>query len=154
MTKSVTRISAGTADNVIPEAVEFGGTVRTFRQELREQTQEAIERILSGITAAHGANYELNYTIGYDPVVNDPGIAALVRTAADAHLLVDLEPVMAGEDFSAYLRAAPGCFFFVGAGGDCAFPHHHPRFTIDEQALPVVIETMTRATLGFLSSAT
>ena len=27
---SVTRFHAGTADNVIPEAVELGGTVRTF----------------------------------------------------------------------------------------------------------------------------
>jgi len=61
-------------------------------------------------------------------------------------------PCMAGEDFSAYLRAAPGCFFFVGAGHDGAFPHHHPRFTIDEGALPVAIETMTRAALQFLNA--
>jgi amidohydrolase len=151
---SVTRIRGGTADNIIPEAVEFGGTVRTYRQELREQTRAAIERILSGVTAAHAANYALDYTTGYDPVVNDSGIASLVREAADPDRLVDLEPLMAGEDFSAYLRAAPGCFFFVGAGRPGGFPHHHPRFTIDEQALPVAIETMTRAALRFLSAAT
>jgi amidohydrolase len=151
---SVTRIRGGTADNIIPEAVEFGGTVRTYRQELREQTRAAIERILSGVTAAHAANYGLAYTTGYDPVVNDSGIASLVREAADPDRLVDLEPLMAGEDFSAYLRAAPGCFFFVGAGRPGGFPHHHPRFTIDEQALPVAIETMTRAALRFLSPAT
>jgi hypothetical protein len=44
----------------------------------------------------------------------------------------------AREDFSAYLRAAPACFFLVGAGSENAFPHHHPRFTIDDEAaLPV-----------------
>jgi amidohydrolase len=151
---SVTRIHGGTADNIIPEAVEFGGTVRTYRRELREQTRDAIERILSGIASAHNASYQLHYTVGYDPVVNDPGIAALVRDAAGADRLVDFEPLMAGEDFSAYLRAAPGCFFFVGAGHDGAFPHHHPRFTIDERALPVAIETLTRAALRFLNDAT
>jgi amidohydrolase len=151
---SVTRISGGTADNIVPEAVEFGGTVRTYRRELREQTRDAIERILSGIASAHNASYQLQYTVGYDPVVNDPGIAALVRDAADADRLVDFEPLMAGEDFSAYLRAAPGCFFFVGAGHEGAFPHHHPRFTIDERALPVAIETMTLAALRFLNDAT
>jgi amidohydrolase len=149
---SVTRIRGGTADNIIPEAVEFGGTVRTYRRELREQTRDAIERILSGIASAHNASYQLHYTVGYDPVVNDPGIAALVRDAAGADRLVDFEPLMAGEDFSAYLRAAPGCFFFVGAGHDGAFPHHHPRFTIDERALPVAIETLTRAALRFLNA--
>ncbi len=41
---------------------------------------------------------------------------------------------MGGEDFSAYLEKAPGAFFFVGAGGEGAFPHHHPRFTLDEAA--------------------
>jgi amidohydrolase len=148
----VTRISAGTTNNIIPEAVELGGTVRTYREDLRGQTRTAIERILGGVTAAHAAGYELDYTLGYDPVVNDPGITALVREAATDDRVVELDPLMAGDDFSAYLRAAPGCFFFVGAGGDGSFPHHHPRFTIDEAALPILIETMTRAALSFLGA--
>jgi hypothetical protein len=48
--------------------------------------------------------------------------------------VVEFDPLMAGDDFSAYLRVAPGCYFFVGAGDDAALPHHHPRFTIDERA--------------------
>ena len=40
---------------------------------------------------------------------------------------------MGGDDFSAYLAEAPGCYAFIGAGGE--FPHHHPRFLIDERAL-------------------
>jgi amidohydrolase len=42
---------------------------------------------------------------------------------------------MGGDDFSAYLAEAPGCYAFVGAGGE--FPHHHPRFVIDERALAI-----------------
>ena len=150
---SVTRISAGKTDNIIPEAVELGGTVRTYREELRAQTRTAIERILDGVTAAHAATYELDYTLGYDPVVNDPDVTAVVRQAAGDDRVVDFDPLMAGDDFSAYLRAAPGCFFFVGAGGEGSFPHHHPRFTIDEEALPVLTETTTRAALRFLDAA-
>ena len=148
---SVTRIAGGTADNIIPETIEFGGTVRSYRQEAREHTRETIARVLNGVTAAHAATYELDYVDGYAPVVNDPHIAAIVREAAGADRLVETEPVMAGEDFSAYLQVAPGCFFFVGAGHDGAFPHHHPRFTIDERALPVGIETFTRTALRFLA---
>lgn len=148
---SVTRIAGGTADNIIPETIEFGGTVRSYRQEAREHTRETIARVLNGVTAAHAATYELDYVDGYAPVVNDPHMAAIVREAAGADRLVETEPVMAGEDFSAYLQVAPGCFFFLGAGDDGAFPHHHPRFTIDERALPVGIETFTRTALRFLA---
>jgi amidohydrolase len=148
---SVTRIAGGTADNIIPETIEFGGTVRSYRQEAREHTRETIARVLNGVTAAHAATYELDYVDGYAPVVNDPHIAAIVREAAGADRLVETEPIMAGEDFSAYLQVAPGCFFFVGAGHDGAFPHHHPRFTIDERALPVGIETFMRTALRFLA---
>ena len=147
---SVTRISGGTADNIIPETVDLGGTVRTYRPEIRERTQAAIERVVAGVVAAHDAGYAFDYVHGYDPVVNDPRVAAIVREVADADRLVDFEPLMAGEDFSAYLRDAPGCFFFVGAGHPGAYPHHHPRFSFDEEALPVAIETMSRAALRFL----
>lgn len=150
---SVTRLSGGTADNVIPESVELGGTVRTYKPELREQTQAAMERVLAGICEAHGATYTFEYALGYDPVVNDAEIASIVRAVVDAQRLVEFGPIMGGEDFSAYLKAAPGCFFFVGAGGEDAHPHHHPRFAIDEEALPVLIDTMTRAARRLLESA-
>jgi amidohydrolase len=140
-------------DNVIPETTEFGGTVRTYRPEVRDQRRAAIARILSGITAAHGATYHFDYVDGYAAVVNDSGLAAIVREAAGEHRAIEPEPLMAGDDFSGYLDVAPGCFFFVGAGNDRAFPHHHPRFTIDERALAVGIETLTRSALRLLSTA-
>jgi amidohydrolase len=148
---SVTRISGGTADNIIPEAVELGGTVRMFSEELRARTRESMARILGGVTAAHGAGYELDYTVGYDPVVNDPELAALVREVVAPERLVQLDPIMGGDDFSAYLREVPGVYFFVGAGASGAFPHHHPRFTIDERAFPLGIDTMSRTALSFLT---
>lgn len=148
---SVTRIAGGTADNVIPQEVEFGGTVRTFKPGVRERTIAAIRRVLDGVTAAHGASHEFQYTKGYDPVINDPGLAALVRGAAGPDRIIEIEPVMAGDDFSAYLQACPGCFFFLGAGSSSAFPHHHPQFKIDESALPIGIDTLAETARRFLS---
>jgi amidohydrolase len=147
---SVTRVSAGTTTNVIPDDAELWGTIRTYRAELRRSTRQAISRVLSGIAAAHGATCDVDYIDGYDAVVNDAGLAAIVREAAGADRLVDFEPLMGSEDFSAYLRAAPGCFFFVGAGGPDAFPHHHSEFRIDERALDAGIEVMQSVALRFL----
>jgi amidohydrolase len=92
----------------------------------------------------------VEYVDGYEAVVNDPGLAAIVREAAGADRLVDFEPLMGSEDFSAYHRAAPGCFFFVGAGGPDAFPHHHSEFRIDERVLDAGIEVMQSVALRFL----
>ena len=97
-----------------------------------------IEDVVRGITSAHGAEYELDYTMGYLPVVNDERATALVREAIGPDELTELAPIMGGDDFSAYLAEVPGCYAFIGAGGEEAgatYPHHHPRFRIDERAL-------------------
>jgi metal-dependent amidase/aminoacylase/carboxypeptidase family protein len=52
------------------------------------------------------------------------------------------------------LQEAPGAYFFIGTRSDEAastFPHHHPRFTIDERSLPHGAETLVRAVLAALT---
>jgi amidohydrolase len=132
---TVGSLHAGDAPNVIPGRAELRGTTRSFDPEVRERLPELIERTAAGVCAAHGAEHTLDYTMGYRPVVNDERATALVRAAAGGEQLQDIAPIMGGDDFSAYLEHAPGCYAFVGAGGE--FPHHHPRFVIDERALAV-----------------
>lgn len=154
---SVTRVHAGIADNVIPETVQLGGTVRTFRPETRAAVREAIERVLRGVTEAHGAGYDYTFTEGYAAVVNDADAAALVAEAARREIggehVVEVAPIMGGEDFSAYLATVPGVFFFVGAQSVEAgpVPHHSPRFVIDESALRTGIGVLARTALDALS---
>jgi amidohydrolase len=137
---SVGALHAGQAPNVIPGRAELSGTTRSFDPGVRCRLRELIEDIARGVCAAHGAEYELDYTFGYDPVVNDERATALVRAAAGEDALTPLDPIMGGDDFSAYLARAPGCYAFIGAGSEEAgavYPHHHPRFRIDERALTV-----------------
>ena len=110
---SITRIHAGTADNIIPESVELGGTVRTFDPEVRAGCGRGSSAIFRGVTEAHGATYTFEYEEGYAPVINDEQAAATVLAAAgDAELgddaIMDAEPIMGGEDFSAYLEQGAG----------------------------------------------
>jgi len=152
---SVTQFHAGTAPNIVPEAVQLAGTVRTFDPEIRDSVRAGMERIFRGVTEAHGATFTLDYEEGYGAVVNDPAAAALVEAAARVELgddaLIEVEPIMGGEDFSAYLEKAPGAFFWVGAGHEEATPHHHPRFTIDEAALRSGIAVFVRTALDYLA---
>ena len=125
---------AGDAPNVIPGRADLRGTTRSFDAALRERMPELIEEIGNGVCAAHGAEFELDFTFGYKPVVNDERATGLVRDVVSDELF-ELDPIMGGDDFSAYLAEAPGCYAFVGAGGE--YPHHHPRFVIDERALAI-----------------
>lgn len=139
---SVTKFIAGTADNVIPGSVEMCGTVRTFSDERRDIAAEWMENVIRGVTAAHGATYTFRYEKGYRPVVNDAKITAMVQEALidefGETVVEEAVPTMGGEDFSAYQTLVPGTFFFTGIYNEqkgVVYPHHHPRFDIDEDAL-------------------
>ena len=136
--------------NVIPEVVELEGTVRTFDGDVRSQVVEAMGRIAQSVAAAHRCAAELSYEFGYSPTINDADVAALVRRNVPPGLLRDILPTMGGEDFSAYGSVAPACFFVAGAGGPGAFPHHHPRFVVDEVAMRVAHDVFVGTVLDFL----
>jgi amidohydrolase len=149
---SVTKFVGGTTHNVIPGAVEICGTVRSFDKELRETVPKLMERVIKGITEAHGATYEFTYEFGYRPVINDAEVTQLMEDvvveALGAEWVDHMRPTMGGEDFSAFQQKAPGCFFYVGAGNKekgITYPHHHPRFTIDEDALAVGVKMFVHA---------
>ena len=94
---------------------------------------------------------------GYPPTVNDHAMSRLVRRAAIEAVgevnVGTIEPAMGGEDFSHFLRAKPGTFFFVGSRNEdrgITFAHHHPRFDIDEEALAAGMKAMTSSVLRYL----
>lgn len=155
---SVTKFVAGTADNIIPNSAEFIGTVRMFDPEVRAAIPQIMERIVKGITEAHGAGYHFSYQNGYRPVVNDAEVAVALRDAFleafGPDIVKEATPTMGAEDFSAFLQKSPGAFFFIGAGNvdkGIVYPHHHPRFTVDEDALPIGVKAFVQAVFKLLT---
>ncbi|MGG1368151.1 M20 family metallopeptidase [Priestia megaterium] len=149
---SVTKINGGaidssTAYNVIPETIELGGTVRSFNTKLLGSIPNLMERVIKGITDAHGGTYEFTYRKGYRPVINDKQVTDDVKEslieAFGEEAIRKAKPIMPGEDFSEFLQKAPGTFFYIGAGNSSkgiVYPLHHPRFTIDEDALAIGVK--------------
>lgn len=154
---SVTKFNGGTANNIIPDRVSLGGTVRTFDPEVRKQIPVWIEKIAKGITEAHDASYELNYMLGYAPVINEENITKLVEetivdTFGESNRII-ANGIMGGEDFSAFSAEAPGCFVFLGAGSENPaenYPHHHPKFDVKEEALIKGVHYFVRSAFKFL----
>ena len=156
---TVAAFLAGEAFNVIPETAELRGTVRTFTPANRDLLQERVGALVTGIAAAMRAEATVEYARGYPATVNDPELTELVRRACEATVGSDKvltgAPMMGAEDFSYFLEAVPGSFFFVGSKNPergLVWGHHHPRFDLDEAALAVGIEAMVRVALDYLSS--
>jgi amidohydrolase len=141
---SVCTIHGGEAFNVIPQAVEMAGTIRTFEPEVREKVLERFEVIVYGLAETMGCRVEVELQRLTPAVINQPESAARIAEIArqvfpeaviDTHDYI----TMGSEDFAFITEKVPGCFFFIGSsnkekGLDAS--HHHPCFDFDERALP------------------
>ena len=133
---------AGSAFNVIADTARLEGTVRTFDENVRTLVKEEIYSIVKGITEGSHANYKIDYLNGYPALFNHKKETDIVRSlfaeVFTEEAVIELEPSMGAEDFSYYLQERPGTFFSVGAQNEnenTHYPHHHPKFDIDEKAL-------------------
>lgn len=151
-----TQMNAGTSTTIVPEVAELTGSIR-FLYAGGEALFKRFEQVISHICAAYGAEYELEFKKGNTLVENHPETAALVRTAAAEVVgpkqVTTKIRTMAGEDFSDYLAHATGVFAFVGFNNpekNANYPHHHPKFTIDEDALAIGTELHIRVALKML----
>ncbi|MEX2534947.1 MAG: M20 family metallopeptidase [Trueperaceae bacterium] len=156
---TVGSLHAGSAFNVIPDSAFLKGTVRTFDEEVRKEIETAIDQITQGTCAAAGATAEVAYRRGYPAVRNHVAetetIERLAREMLGDEQVTEVEPVMGGEDFAYYLEKVPGTFFFVGGSNEeqgMNFPHHHPRFNVDERSMLVGGKIFIAAVLEFLGS--
>ena len=138
---AITMFNAGIAINVIPEVAHIAATVRTFSETQRENVKGYLTSIVENVTANYGATYELEYRTGYPPLVNtekEAEIVSEVLSNIGGLNVIETPPIMASEDFSYYLQNLPGVYFFSGSATDdpnTQFPHHHPRFNIDERVM-------------------
>ena len=152
-------ISGGYRHNVIADRVELTGTVRTLSSQVRDQIEQEIDRILAGVCAAYGARAEFELTPVYPATINAEGPTKLMAEVA-ADLLgaegVIYEPhaSMGGEDFS-YFGQVPGGAAYIHVGSKnpakgFVYPHHHPKFDFDEDALGYGAALMVQWTRRYL----
>jgi amidohydrolase len=107
-------IQGGTNPNIIPERVLPKGTIRTLSAAAAARVNERIRQIAWGLAEAGGGTIRVEFHRGTDAEVNDPDVTRTCARAAgeivgQANLDEIALPSMGGEDFSAYLKHAPGC---------------------------------------------
>lgn len=151
---SVTGVeSSSNAYNVIPETVDIRGTFRTFNAYTSEMLEQHIRDVSESVCKSVGCTVDITIKHLTIPVMNDPEVTARMRSVF-AGMVDDEEQLdtnartMASEDISYMMDEIPGMYFFVGAGNHnegLTYGHHHPRFNIDEDALPQAVALMAAA---------
>jgi amidohydrolase len=157
---SVTTFHSGDAFNVIPQYAELSGTIRTFEPAVRETVLRRFFEIVEGVAASMACSAEVEHVLLTPPVVNDPQVTRIVQEAArqtlpGGELSTQNHITMGSEDFAFFMEKVPACFFFVGSANaerGLNYGHHHPKFDIDEGALPQAAALMAQAAVDLLAS--
>ena len=156
---TVGSLHSGSAFNVIPGEAIMEGTLRSFDPRVRQTLRDRARMIVEELPRAFGASGEWQLVPGYPATVNDPAIIDRLRpifeSVAGRENVQPFEPTMGAEDMSLVLQQIPGCYFFVGGRSEASgaiWPHHHPRFNIDESALLLGARAMTAAVEELLQS--
>lgn len=145
--------------NVIKDKVVLDGDVRAMSEKARGIIDEQIKNICEGLETAFGVKCVLDYTTDYPVLYNDP---AFTRDVADilkntkidrVDSVVETGPIPPSEDFSYYAQEVPSTFLYVGAEveGKPVFPHHHPKFDINEKSLLICAEAMGSIVVEYLT---
>ncbi|MFD1928607.1 M20 family metallopeptidase [Sporosarcina siberiensis] len=147
---------AKNAPNVIADKAILNGTVRTLDVKIHDSIEQEMKRIVQGTCIAAGVDYRFEYNRGYPPVVNHHEetmfLAQVAETVPGVDAVNEMEISMGGEDFGYYLQHVKGTFFFTGAENpewSVTYPHHHPKFDIDERAMLIAAKTLGGALLEY-----
>ena len=153
------KFNAGTFPIIIPEIAEIEGSLRCLHPNTKA-IQERMKEIVEGVSKIHGTTCSLEFKCGNELLNNDEDMTALVRSIEEVNLgkenIVSSDiSVMIGEDFSEFSERVPSTFIFLGVGHKekgTDYAHHHPKFNIDEDALPIGVQMHVSAALEYLNN--
>jgi amidohydrolase len=154
---SIGSVAGGDAENVIPDFVKLKGTIRFTSLEVQKQIREEVKRALD-IVKTLGGDYELGFLFGGMPLINDKYVSEVIANVGKELLGQDkvheLEKTLGAEDFPEFLKNAPGAMYMIGTRieGREVYELHHPKFDIDERALPLGTAVLAETALRFLKT--
>ena len=140
---TVGSIHAGTRCNIIAGEATIEGTIRTFDPKVYDEVHAHFDRVVKEVCGAYRCTYEINNVKACGVTWNDEKLTEIAlenaKRIAPANEVGADTPFMLGDDFGEYRCIAPVCYMKVGIRNekiDAVYAHHHPKFKVDEEALP------------------
>jgi len=152
------KMTGGFNFNVICNEVVIEGTTRSFNQNIQTKYPEMIRRVIESTASSFNASAELEYIIGSPACINHHEISGIARKSITKlygeSIIGSFEKIMGGEDFAYFNQTIPGVMAFLGGGNEAkhtTYSHHHEKFNIDEDALPVGTSLYAQFAIDFLN---
>ena len=155
---SIGAINGGFAENVIPNEVKMMGTVRFTNSDVQMQVREEMQRVFE-FAKLMGGDYELSFIYGGPPMINNEVVSNVIektgREMLGENKVQGIGKTLGAEDFSEFLDRAPGAMFMLGVqkAGHEEYKLHHPKFDLDERALPIGTAMLVETTKRFLTES-
>jgi amidohydrolase len=152
---SIGSINGGFTENVIPQSLKITGTLRYTDVAVQKQIHTEIKRAFETAKAL-GGSYELKFEIGSLPMINEEKVSAEIEKIGVEMLgrekVMELEKSLGAEDFGSFMEHAPGAMFTLGVQkkGHEGYLLHHPKFDLDESALPIGTAMLVETALKLL----
>ncbi|MCY3799339.1 MAG: M20 family metallopeptidase [Chloroflexi bacterium] len=149
-------IEGGSARNIIPQSVSFSGSFRLFRESTRELIKTRMREVAEGVASGMGCRADVNFGLGIGPVINDAAVTERARRVMNAigeNVALVEQAWMASEDVGLFMQRNPSAYLLVGSANherQLDYPHHHPRFDIDEDVLPLSVGLMSAVIADYL----
>jgi hippurate hydrolase len=146
---SLTQVHGGNVGNIVPGEVWLQGTCRYFEATLSDTCEKLLGEIAAGIASGYGVSSKLDYRRGYPPVINTAEAVALAAAAATAvvgreNVSTEFSPSLGCEDFAFMIRAASGCYAWIGVGevgpGEGL---HGDHYVFNDGIVPIVLRYWT-----------
>ena len=161
MTMVFGKINGGTKANIIPDEVTLEGSIRTLYNDTEDPPINRLKLLSENVARVHHCECEITWVRENIPLINDNKLVSEMIPVAkevveDENKVIPYR-TMASEDFSEFTSRIPGVFLFLGTGNEgkeTHFPHHNPRFNIDEDVLPQGVELYVKGALKYLESFT
>ncbi|MBG9985741.1 amidohydrolase [Facklamia sp. DSM 111018] len=157
---SVTHVSGGFNQNVIPDDVFIEGTVRAISETTRQFIEKRLQEICRGMSIAFGVECCLTYDYKYPALVNDSSVTfetvqSLTQFWGESKIEQTKECMMGGEDFAFFSQNIPSCFLFMANPRSIKGQfngHHHAMFDFDEDELINVAASFVVAAFDYLNA--
>ena len=158
---TVGTIHGGSKYNNIADEVSMEGTLRSLDEGTRAMAKDKIKKIVTSVAESFGATAEVWFEEGYAVLVNDNRVVEMIRGIAESTLgkervVMKAEPSMGVDDFSYFLREAPGSYYHLGCGNEAkgiSAALHNCSFDLDEEAMKTGVLIHLKNTLALLNGA-
>jgi metal-dependent amidase/aminoacylase/carboxypeptidase family protein len=116
-----------------------------------------MREVLAGITAAHGATFDLAFTASFPMVLNErtlleASIPSLRKTVGASKVMLDT-PDLGADDFAFFQEVIPGLYYNLGVFNKdkgIQSPIHTGTFDVDERCIVIGVKAMANLAVDYL----